>query len=99
MAERSDSRTLSSATLAAGVRDIEQQAVKQEQTEEKALMEKELQDYIILNWKRRCPTKMVGFQISIFLNKDVHSRNSLGLKTPSFCENTDCTGNNPPWYV
>ena len=49
MAERSDSRTLSSATLAAGVRDIEQQAVKQEQTEEKALMEKELQDYIILN--------------------------------------------------
>lgn len=48
MAERSDSRTLSSGTLAAGIRDIEQQAVKQEQTEEKASMEKELQDSIII---------------------------------------------------
>ena len=66
MVDRVDSRTLSSATLVAGVDQLEGQQVKQEPMDEKAAMEKELQDSCNVNWKCGCPTKMVGFQTSIF---------------------------------
>ena len=44
MVDRVDSRTLSSSTLVAGIGQLERQEVKQEPMEEKAAMEKELQD-------------------------------------------------------
>lgn len=47
MAERVDSRTLSTSTLAAGIQHVEQQAVKQEQPDEQAAMQKELEDSML----------------------------------------------------
>ena len=49
MVDRVDSRTLSSATLVAGIGQLEGQQVKQEPMDEKAAMEKELQDSCNVN--------------------------------------------------